>query len=61
MSRKISVIALAFLLLVPFPVVAQERVDLAVVNRIRAEEFANSRAMEYIFNLTDVLGQRLAG
>jgi len=59
MSRKLCCILL--LLLVPVLVLAQERVDLSVVNRIRTEEFSNSKAMDYLFYLTDVNGPRLAG
>ncbi len=39
---------------------AQERVDLAVVNRIKAEAFQNSKVMDHLFYLTDVYGPRLA-
>ena len=41
--------------------IAQERVDLSVVNQIKAEAFSNSKAMDYLFYLTDVNGPRLAG
>jgi hypothetical protein len=40
---------------------AQEKVDLKVVNRIRTEEFHDSKVMEHAFYLTDVHGPRLAG
>ena len=50
-----------FLTLVPLLVFAQERVDLSVVNRIKAEAFSNSKLMDYVFYLTDVNGPRLAG
>jgi len=40
-------------------VAAQERVDLSVVNRIKAEEFEHSKVMEHIEYLTDVYGPRL--
>jgi carboxypeptidase Q len=59
MSRKLLCIAL--LLLVPTLVMAQERVDLSVVNQIKTEAFHNSKAMDYLFYLTDVNGPRLAG
>ena len=55
MPRKLLCIAL--LLLVPMLVVAQERVDLSVVNQIKAEAFNNSKAMDYLFYLTDVNGK----
>ncbi len=38
---------------------AEENVDLAVVNRIKAEAFQNSQAMEHVAYLTDVYGPRL--
>ena len=40
-------------------VAAQERVDLSVVNRIKAEEFEHSKVMEHIEYLSDVYGPRL--
>ena len=58
LKRLLSIILPA---LVPALVIAQERVDLSVVNRIRTEAFTNSKAMDYIFYLTDVNGPRLAG
>ena len=39
----------------------QEKVDLSVVNRIKAEAFQNSKVMEHAFYLTDVYGPRLTG
>src|ERR1019366_6052511 len=59
MSRKL--LCSVLLLLVPMLVIAQERVDLSVVNQIKAEAFNNSKAMDYLFYLTDVNGPRLAG
>ena len=40
---------------------AQEKVDLLTVNRIKAEEFQNSKVMENAFYLSDVYGPRLTG
>jgi carboxypeptidase Q len=40
---------------------AQEKVDLVMVNRIKAEAFQNSKVMESAFYLTDVYGPRLTG
>ncbi len=40
---------------------AQEKVDLSVVNRIKAEAFQNSKVMEHAFYLTDVYGPRMTG
>src|SRR5207249_4569296 len=41
------------------PLAAQEKVDLSVVNRIKAEAFQNSQVMEHLAYLTDVYGPRL--
>lgn len=43
------------------PLVAQEKVDLSVVNRIKNEAFQNSKVMDSAFYLTDVYGPRLTG
>ena len=51
---------LPLLLLSPL-LLAQEKVDLYTVNRIKAEEFQNSKVMEGAFYLTDVYGPRLTG
>jgi carboxypeptidase Q len=51
----------AALLFVPAFLAAQEPVDLAVVNRIKAEAFQNSQVMDTAFYLTDVYGPRLTG
>ena len=40
---------------------AQEKVDLYTINRIKAEEFQNSKVMENAFYLSDVYGPRLTG
>src|SRR5580658_260412 len=40
---------------------AREKVDLYTINRIKAEEFQNSKVMENAFYLTDVYGPRLTG
>ncbi len=40
---------------------AADPVDLAVVNRIKAEEFQNSKVMETLQNLSDHYGPRLTG
>lgn len=41
--------------------IAQERVDLATIHRIKAEAFENSKVMDHEFYLTDVYGPRVAG
>jgi hypothetical protein len=43
------------------PLLPQERVDLAIVYRVKAEAFERSKVMETLRNLTDVHGPRLAG
>jgi hypothetical protein len=40
---------------------AEEKVDLYTVNRIKAEEFQNSKVMDNAFYLADVYGPRLTG
>lgn len=40
---------------------AQEKVDLAVVQRIKNEAFENSKVMDHLFWLSDVYGPRLTG
>src|ERR1700687_742944 len=42
-----------------FPVVAADSVDLAAVNKIKAEAFEHSKVMEHLQYLTDVYGPRL--
>ena len=59
MIKKLSLLFLAVLLCASL--CAQERVDLAVINRIKAEAFQNSKVMDYVFQLTEVAGPRLAG
>ena len=49
------------LLLLCLPASGQERIDLAVVHRIRAEALTNSQIMDHLFYLTDVHGPRLTG
>jgi carboxypeptidase Q len=59
MKHRIAVIALVLCL----PIVAgtqEEKVDLSVVNRIKAEAFENSKVMDHLFYLTDVYGPRVA-
>ncbi len=43
------------------PALLAENVDLAVVHRIKAEAFQNSKVMDYVFYLTDVHGPRISG
>lgn len=47
------------LLLAASTAAAEEKVDLAVVHRIKAEAFQNGKVMDHLFYLTDVHGPRL--
>src|SRR2546423_14877827 len=42
-------------------VLGDDRVDLQVVHRIKAEAFRNSKVMDHLFYLTDANGPRLTG
>jgi hypothetical protein len=55
--KKTALLLLVFVL----PVFAQERVDLAVIDRIKAEAFDHSKVMEILYNLSEVHGPRLTG
>ena len=59
-KRVLSVLVVPFLLL-PFSALAQEEVDLEMVNRIRQEGFHSSEVMEIVGHLSDVIGPRLTG
>src|ERR1700689_757883 len=52
---------LLLLSLAPFVLCAQEKVDLAGVQRIKQEAFQNSKGMDHLFWLSDVYGPRLTG
>ncbi len=51
----------ALLVVVCLPAFCQERVDLGMVDRIKAEAFDRSRVMEILRNISDVRGPRLTG
>jgi hypothetical protein len=51
----------ALLLLFSLPAFCQDRVDLGIVDRIKAEAFEHSQVMETLRNLSDVHGPRLTG
>ncbi len=53
MRRTLLLVSLCAL---PLALSAQEKVDLAVINRIRAEAFQNSKVMDYMFQLTEGAG-----
>src|SRR3984893_19570444 len=54
--KKLLFVSLATLVLC-----AQEKVDLAVVQRIKQEAFQNSKVMDHLFWLSDVYGPGLTG
>ncbi len=54
--RLLSLIAVTS---IPLLLLAEEKVDLGVVNRIRNEAFSKSKVMDTMFYLTDVYGPRL--
>ena len=53
--------ALALGLALALVLVAQESVDLSVVQRIKTEALENSWVMNHVFYLADVHGPRLTG
>jgi carboxypeptidase Q len=59
--RRLILGLLSVSLLAASLLAAEEKVDLAMVNRIKAEAFQNSHVMESAFYLTDVYGPRLTG
>src|SRR5581483_9490943 len=61
LSHKARLTCLAALAAVPLLLLAEEKVDLSVVNRIKAEAFNDSKVMDTMFYLTDVYGPRLTG
>ena len=57
---RTPIFALVFALLaLAFPLTAEEKVDLAVINKIKTEAFQNSQVMDHEFYLSDVYGPRL--
>jgi carboxypeptidase Q len=52
---------LAAVVLLSLTAVAQNAVDLSVVDRIKTEAFDRSQVMEHLYYLTDVYGPRLTG
>ncbi len=59
LTATIRTVILTALLALPLTSLAEDKVDLSVVNRIRTEAFTNSKVMDTMFYLTDVLGPRL--
>jgi carboxypeptidase Q len=58
LSRKAF---LGIAIAMPLLLLAEEKVDLSIVNRIKTEAFENSKVMDHAFYLTDVNGGRLTG
>ena len=61
LSYKTRIACLAALAAVPLLLLAEEKVDLAVVNRIKSEAFNDSKVMDTMFYISDVYGPRLTG
>lgn len=57
--RKHLRVALALAIAAPFAASAQEKIDAAMMQRIRKEGLENSQVMDIVFNLTDKSGNRL--
>ena len=57
--RWTRTLAIAFVVLLISPLLAEEAVDLDAVHRIRQEALQNSKVMDHLFYLTDVSGPRL--
>ena len=61
-SARARIVVLAFVIaMIPLRLVAEERVDAAVVSAIIAEAEQSSEAAEIFYELTDRLGPRLSG
>ena len=61
LSYRLSAVALLALVAVPATLVAQEKVDEAAIEKIKAEGLQRSQVMETASWLTDVFGARLTG
>ncbi len=59
--RKKYIYILLFLFMLPVIAIGQERVDLQMMTKIKAEGLTNSHVMETLGYLTDVIGPRLMG
>jgi carboxypeptidase Q len=58
-ARIAKIFISSALLLSGIAIMAQEKPDLSVINRIKAESLFNSKVMDTMFYLTDVYGPRL--
>jgi carboxypeptidase Q len=54
---RIQVLAVLFGL----PALAQDRIDLGTVDRIKTEAFGRSKVMDHLYSLTEANGPRLTG
>ena len=61
MKRNLFVAGVVILAALCLVLMAQETVDLSVVQRIKAEAFDNSKVMDLVFRMADVYGPRLTG
>src|SRR2546425_12239342 len=52
---------IVFLLISGAAAIAEEKVDLPAIHRIKTEAFQHSKVMDHAFYLTDVYGPRLTG
>ncbi|MBV9158177.1 MAG: hypothetical protein JO097_18070, partial [Acidobacteriaceae bacterium] len=57
--KYVLLCAAALAILLPFGSMAEEKVDLYAIQRIRAEEREHSKVMDTLFYLSDVNGPRL--
>ena len=60
-AQSALALVVTFALVQPVPVRAEEKVDLFAVHKLKREAYDNSKVMETLFHLTDVIGPRLAG
>src|SRR6266478_1214029 len=58
-SRMLRCLLTVTALAVPLLLLADEKLDLGIVHRIKTEAFQNSKVMDHMFYLTDVHGPRL--
>lgn len=59
MTRMSGMKTASLLLFFSLPVLTQERVDLGIVDRIKAEAFNNSKVMDHLYQITEAHGPRL--
>ena len=59
--KKLLFTAASAAVAIPLLLVAQEKVDLETISRIRNEGFHNSKVMDLATGLMDSIGERLTG